>query len=646
MERELIVNSSKEGYEIALVEDRQLVEYHVEKEDSKFNVGDIYVGRVRKINPGLNAAFVDVGYEKDAFLHYTDLGPSFPSVFRYTQRALKGTQRSSNLDKFRKEPDIIKTGKITQVLTRNQHIMVQVLKEPISSKGPRITTEIALPGRYIVMTPLNGTVGVSRRITSSNERKRLQRLLESIVPKNYGVIARTAAEGQGVAELHRDVQNLVKMWEDITSNLKNAKPASIVFTETRKVNTIIRDFLSKPFKRILANDLVINSEIKDYLREAAPGKEKIVEFYNSKRPIFDATGVTKQIKASFGETVSLKSGAYLVIQHTEALHVIDINSGPKIARKADQETNAIQVNVETAKEVARQLRLRDLGGIIIIDFIDMRHADNKKQLYRMMKEYMKEDRAKHSILPISKFGLMQITRQRVRPEVSIVTKETCPSCNGTGKVESTLLLVDDIENTLEKIIGTKAAKKIKVQVHPFIEAFLKKGLWNSRQFQWWRKWGKWITIHKDASLHMTKFRFLDGDNDPIATEYLELPPENNDHIVAETETATDQEVDSDKVPKPRPKAAQATGRSQGKSNSKPSGKTTGRSQDYKKRSSDSGRSGTDRSKQRSSGNNSRNSSRNTPRDSSKPSTRTGSSTGSSDRDGGNSDSTKGERVKV
>jgi ribonuclease G len=525
LERELIVNSTKDGYEIALVEDRQLVEYHVEKEDSKFNVGDIYVGRVRKINPGLNAAFVDVGYEKDAFLHYTDLGPSFPSVFRYTQRALKGTQRSSNLDKFQKDPDIIKTGKITQVLTRNQHIMVQVIKEPISSKGPRITTEIALPGRYIVMTPLNGAVGVSRRITSTTERKRLQRLLESIVPPNYGVIARTAAEGQGVAELHKDVQSLVKMWEGITHNLKNASPASVVFSETRKVNTIIRDFLSKPFRRITANDLVITSEIKDYLKDAAPGKEKIVEFYNSNKPIFDFTGVTKQIKASFGETVSLRSGAYLVIQHTEALHVIDINSGPKIARKADQETNAVQVNLETAKEVARQLRLRDLGGIIIIDFIDMRHTDNKKQLYRVMKDAMHEDRAKHSILPISKFGLMQITRQRVRPEVNIVTKEKCPSCNGTGKVESTLLIIDDIENKLDKIISANSSTKVKVHVHPFIEAFLKKGFLSSRQVAWWKRWKKWISIYQNDGFHFTEYEFLDQENEKIETDYLATPPE-------------------------------------------------------------------------------------------------------------------------
>jgi ribonuclease G len=500
------------------MEDRRLVEYHVEKEDSQFNVGDIYLGRVRKINPGLNAAFIDVGYEKDAFLHYTDLGPKFRTLFRYTQRAIKGNQQSHTMDKFRMEPEIIKTGKMNNVLSRQQNVLVQVLKEPISSKGPRITSEVALPGRFLVMTPFNGSVGVSRRITSSTERKRLQRLLESIVPKNFGVIARTAAEGKGVADLHDDIKQLLHQWREITEALENAKPPQLIWRETRKVNTLIRDFLSKDFRRIVVNHPQIGADVKNYLRKMQAGSENIVEIWNSKKPLFDTTGVTKQIKSSFGETVSLKSGAYLVIQHTEALHVIDINSGPKIAKKADQESNAIAVNLETAKEVSRQLRLRDLGGIIIVDFIDMKSSENKKKLFKAMRDYMREDRAKHSILPLSKFGLMQITRQRVRPEVNIVTKEKCPSCNGSGKVESTILLVDDIESKLETILSSNGKQNIKLHVHPFVEAYLKQGLWKSRQFNWWRKYRKWIPVHKDASYPFMQYVFRDGSDEEISLE--------------------------------------------------------------------------------------------------------------------------------
>ncbi len=515
LDRELVVHATKGGMEIALLEDGRLVEYHVAQEDSRFNVGDIYLGTVRKINPGLNAAFVDVGHEKDAFLHYTDLGPRFRSLFQFTQRAIKGSLRSHLPADSNLEQEIVKTGKMGQVINRGQQVLVQVLKEPISSKGPRITAEVALPGRYIVMTPFNGAIGVSRRITSAAERKRLQRLLESIVPKHWGVIARTAAEGKEVADLHEDVQQIMAQWENTVRNLHQARAPQLVFSETRKINALTRDLLSKTFRRITTDDFVLATELREYLQQLNPGAEKMVHHFASKKPLFDAIGITKQIKGSFGETVSLRSGAYLVIQHTEALHVIDINSGPKIARRADQEENALAVNLETAQEVARQLRLRDLGGIIIVDFIDMKSAESKRQVYEAMKEAMKEDRAKHSILPLSKFGLMQITRQRVRPEVNIVTQEKCPSCKGTGKVESTLLLIDEIENRLEYILSLRGHKQVHLHTHPFIEAYLKKGLWNSRQVGWYRRWRKWIRVHAQAGFTFTEYRFTNASNEEI-----------------------------------------------------------------------------------------------------------------------------------
>ncbi len=555
VERELVLNATREGLEIALVEDRRLVEYHVERENSRFNVGDIHLGRVRKINPGLNAAFVDVGHEKDAFLHYTDLGPRFRTLYNFVQRGVKGSLRGAHLKGFRVEDELVKTGKMNQVLQKGQQVLVQVLKEPISSKGPRITSEISLPGRYIVMTPFNGSIGVSRRITASGERKRLLSLLESIAPPNWGVIARTAAEGVGVAELHEDVNRILAQWETIIGNLKGAKPRDVVFSETRKVNALIRDLLSRPFSRIVVNDGAVAEELRRTLEEGQAGSGKIVHHYTGKKPIFDALDVTKQIKGSFGETVSLRSGAYLVIQHTEALHVIDINSGPKIARRTDQDENALKVklavycadplydtvspgdllatldtaglerqlalarlNLETAEEVARQLRLRDLGGIIIVDFIDMRNPDHKKQVYKAMKDHMKDDRAKHAILPLSKFGLMQITRQRVRPEVNIVTQEKCPSCGGTGKVESTVLLVDEIEHKLDYLMALAGRHEIHLHAHPFVAAYLRRGLWRSVRFGWFRRWRRWVRVHPDLALPITEYRFTDAAGEEIRTE--------------------------------------------------------------------------------------------------------------------------------
>ncbi len=518
VERELVLNATRDGLEIALVEDRRLVEYHVERENSRFNVGDIHLGRVRKINPGLNAAFVDVGHEKDAFLHYTDLGPRFRTLYNFVQRGVKGSLRGAHLKGFRVEDELVKTGKMNQVLQKGQQVLVQVLKEPISSKGPRITSEISLPGRYIVMTPFNGSIGVSRRITASGERKRLLSLLESIAPPNWGVIARTAAEGVGVAELHEDVNRILAQWETIIGNLKGAKPRDVVFSETRKVNALIRDLLSRPFSRIVVNDGAVAEELRRTLEEGQAGSGKIVHHYTGKKPIFDALDVTKQIKGSFGETVSLRSGAYLVIQHTEALHVIDINSGPKIARRTDQDENALKVNLETAEEVARQLRLRDLGGIIIVDFIDMRNPDHKKQVYKAMKDHMKEDRAKHAILPLSKFGLMQITRQRVRPEVNIVTQEKCPSCGGTGKVESTVLLVDEIEHKLDYLMALAGRHEIHLHAHPFVAAYLRRGLWRSVRFGWFRRWRRWVRVHPDLALPITEYRFTDAAGEEIRTE--------------------------------------------------------------------------------------------------------------------------------
>lgn len=513
VEKELIINSTPTEVEIALLEDSKLVELHYQKTNNNFTVGDIFLGRIKRLMPGLNAAFVDIGHKKDAFLHYTDLGPKLRSLVKYTADTISGKNTTYRLDNFKLEPEIVKTGKIDQVLNKREQILVQVLKEPISTKGPRLSCEITLPGRYLVLTPFNDVVAVSKKIANAEERKRLQLLVESIRPKNFGVIVRTAAEGKKVADLHEELSLMVKKWEDIFNQLNKAKAPLKLLSELDKTSSILRDVLSDSFNRIVINDKQLYQNIKSYLSTIAPDQVKIVNHHKSNKPVFDVFGVTRQIKSSFGKTATMSSGAYLVIEHTEAMHVIDVNSGHKMS-STNQEEAVLKVNLEAANEIARQMRLRDIGGIIIIDFIDMKNPDHKRELVKQMRQQMKKDRAQHTILPLSKFGLMQITRQRVRPEVKINTAEVCPSCKGTGKINPTVLLTDEIERDLTFIIQSRPKSKLRLSVHPFIEAYLKKGI-PSIQMRWYMKYLKWVKIEVNGDFHLTKYRFYDGNDDEI-----------------------------------------------------------------------------------------------------------------------------------
>ncbi|WP_343304974.1 Rne/Rng family ribonuclease [Chitinophaga niabensis] len=513
MNKELIINAAPSGVEIALLEDKKLVELHHESGNPNFAVGDLYLGKVKKLIPGLNAAFVDVGFEKDAFLHYTDLSPYIRSILKFTQQAI--TDKTENFDfaKFKNEAEIIKTGKITEVLGGKPNILVQILKEPISSKGPRLSCEISLPGRFIVITPFNNIVAVSKKIHSSEERKRLQKIVEAIKPNNFGVIVRTAAEGKKTAELHEDLTMLVSTWKTIQENLRNAAPPQKILSEQTKTASILRDLLNESFNRIVINDKNIYSDTKTYIQKIAPEKQDIVSYYHNGAPIFDHFGVTRQVKASFGKTVNLDSGVYLIIEATEALHVIDVNSGYKSSSN-NQEQNALASNLEAAAEIARQLRLRDLGGIIIIDFIDMKLPENKKSVYEAMEKFMALDRAKHTILPISKFGLMQITRQRVKPEITISVAEDCPACKGTGKIGASMLIFEDIEKNLLYLLNHQH-KGLTIRVHPILHSYLTKGWLRSKQWKWFFEYKKWIKLRADNNYHLTEYRFFDANDEEI-----------------------------------------------------------------------------------------------------------------------------------
>jgi len=513
VEKELIINSTPTEVEIALSENSKLVELHREKTNSKFTVGDIFLGRIKKLMPGLNAAFVEIGHPKDAFLHYTDLGPKLPSLLRFTNMAISGENKSHTLENFDLSKEIIKSGKVDQVLDRRHPILVQILKEPISTKGPRLSCEITLPGRFLVLTPFSNIISVSKKINSAEERKRLQVLIESIKPRNFGVIVRTAAEGKKVAHLHEEIRDLELKWKKIHEQLKNAQAPLKLLSELDKTSSMLRDVLTDDFSNIVVNDREMFSSIKSYLNANVPEKENIVSLHKSRKGLFDAYGITRQIKSSFGKTYTLPSGAYLVIEHTEAMHVIDVNSGPKMAKK-NQDEAVLNVNVESALEIARQLRLRDIGGLIIIDFIDMRSNDHKKLLVRRMREFMEQDRAQHTVLPLSRFGLMQITRQRTRPEVSIDTTEVCPTCQGSGKINASVLILDDIERDLEYVIQNRPRTKLSLHVHPFLFAYLKHGL-PSKRMKWYLEYQRWVRLFEEPDFHINEYRFFDGRNDEI-----------------------------------------------------------------------------------------------------------------------------------
>jgi ribonuclease G len=509
LSNELVISSTPKGEKIALLQDKRLLEYHFEQSGDVFTVGDIYLGVVRKVATGLNAAFIDVGHEKDAFLHYLDLGPQIKSLTKFVKTVQSQKNTTGRLNGFKLEPDIDKLGKVGQVLTKNQHVLVQVIKEPISTKGPRLSCEISLAGRFIVLVPFSNTVSVSKKIVSKEERQRLSRLITSIKPENFGVIIRTVAENKEVAELDKDLRSLVAKWEEGIKALRTAKPKDKIIGEMGRASSILRDMLNESFDSVTVDSKDVYEEIRSYIRSIAPDKERIIKLHNAtKTKLFEVSGIEKQLKSLFGKTVSLPGGGYLVIEHTEALHVIDVNSGNSGNKSSaeDQETTAFQVNLEAAKEVARQLRLRDMGGIIVVDFIDQKKAENRRLLYEKMKEEMKGDRSRFTVLPLSKFGLMQITRQRVRPEMNVSTMETCPTCHGTGKIAASILVSDLIESNLDFILSKQNEKGISVTLHPFLYAYFTKGVY-SRQWKWFMKYKTWIKIEADTSLGITEFKF-------------------------------------------------------------------------------------------------------------------------------------------
>lgn len=515
MKTELIIRSNSSDIDFALLKDGRLTALNNESNENKFSVGDIFSAKIGKVLSGLNASFVNVGYEKDGFLHYHDLGAQLKSLNKFIKGISTGKIKDYTLKNFQLEKDIDKNGSIVDVLKTGQNLLVQIVKEPISTKGPRMSSEISIAGRYLVLVPFSDRVSVSQKIMDPDEKERLKRLIKSIKPKGFGVIIRTVAENKKVAELDKDLQNSLERWVVMCKKIRHSKAQQTpvkVLSELNRASSILRDIFNDSFTSIVTNDETMYLETKEYLQEIAPEKESIVSLYNSKLPIFEKFGIERQIKTSFGKTVSMSKGAYLVIEHTEALHVIDVNSGNRSNKAMSQADTALEVNLIAASEIARQLQLRDMGGIIVVDFIDMHLPEHRQKLYDHLRNEMAFDRTKHKILPPSKFGLVQITRQRVRPELVIKTQEPNPS--GLGEVEAPIVIIDKIEAELDKLITLKEHKKILLNVHPFIAAYLKQGL-PSIQQRWFMKYKKWIKILPRDAYQYLNFEFTNNKGELI-----------------------------------------------------------------------------------------------------------------------------------
>ena len=511
--KDLIVDVSESEVKIALMDNHRLIELNKESSNGhSFTVGDVFLGKVKKVMPALNAAFVDIGDEKEAFIHYLDLGFYFNAFDEFVRKTNSNTNANELFSNIGLGPVLEKEGQIENILKPGQMIVVQIVKEPISTKGSRLTAEISLAGRNIVLLPFAKKVSISQKIASKEEKKRLETLVRSILPQNYGAIIRTAAEGKNAAILVTELKSLISKWEGAWPKISKNKSVQLLFTEYSKTTTVLRDLFNDTFSNIYVNDRKEFEEISKYISQISPDKEKIVKFYDDKEPIFDHFEVTRQIKSSFGKVVPIKQGAYLVIETTEALNVVDVNSGIR-AKTNDQEENTYEVNRYAAEEIARQLRLRDMGGIVIVDFIDMDNQDHKNGLFKYMTELMQDDRAKHNVLPLTKFGLMQITRQRIRPVTQIDTTEVCPVCHGTGKIAPSLVIDEELERKIA-YHTENGVKSFMLKTGPILGSYISRGF-NSFLRKWRRKYKCKIKHEEVQDFSVLQYEFYNENGDTL-----------------------------------------------------------------------------------------------------------------------------------
>lgn len=504
MKKEIYISSSISETRIAIVENGQLVELFVERPEHERMVGDIYLGKVVNVVQGMHAAFVDIGHEQDAFLHFSDIGDVLAEYDAFID--LNGKKEA------------VKNRKSRPIPKQGQEILVQIIKEPISNKGARVSTELSFPGRFLVLVPNSDVVGVSRKIYRVQEKRHLKKIVRDMKPDGFGVIVRTVAENKDEKTLRADLDGLVQKWKKLQHKLKNAKSPALIYKDVAMASSVIRDLFTSDVSRVRIDSKKLYKEITTYLRDVSPSLLHRIEYYNGKKPLFDHFGVEKEIEKSLSRKVWIPSGGHVIFDHTEAMVAVDVNSGKFIGGKQPEE-NILKVNLEAAREIARQLRLRDIGGIIVVDFIDMLNPRNKKRLYDEFRRELRKSRAQVNIAQISEFGLIEMTRERIRPSLLFAFSEPCPNCDGLGRIISKSTILTRIDNWLRRFRYQRKERNIKLRVHPSIATYLRQGFVSKLRKLIW-KYRMRVEVVRDDTLRTDQFRVLLAKEEKDVTDEL------------------------------------------------------------------------------------------------------------------------------
>ena len=520
MKNQIIIHSSGKQTRIALLENGELAQLFIESEENQRTVGDIYLARVHKVMGGIRAAFIDVGMQKDAFLHFSDAGDNLGSYIKMLNGEKSITkQAQKELDNFDKLSNYDKQILAGKLLRPDQQVLVEIVKEPIGSKGPRVSTDITIAGRFLVLIPMGKFIAISKKISHHKERRRLKQVVGSMLPEGFGIIVRTVAQGQDNEILEEDMRTILKKWERILNKLEDAKPPALLYKDLDMTESLIRDLFAKQYDRVLIDDYQLYKSIKGYVSNVAPKMLPSVQLYKGKEHIFDHMNIAGDVNSIFSPRVRMQSGGYLIFEQTEAMYVVDVNSGP-YAAKQKQEDNSLKTNLEAAREIAKQLRLRDIGGIIVVDFIDQRIDKNRKKIYDELKKEFKKDRAKTNVIGMSDFGLVQITRQRIRPSVVNSVSKVCPMCGGSGSVVTRDTIVTDIESWISTFRSTSDFRAVDLYINPYLKSFLERGFFNLR-WRWMIKYRLKICLVADESVSLNEFKATLAGSDIDITEVVQ-----------------------------------------------------------------------------------------------------------------------------
>jgi len=530
MVKEIYISTKGKETRIAVLEDGQLAELFFENPEQERMVGDIYLGKVARVLPGIKAAFINIGHKQDAFLHFADIDKT--SIDEYADLLGDDTSIDEVSEPVVEEEHDLQpiasaqpsqtaqayAPRKSHLLKKGQPILVQVIKEPLGRKGARVTTRITLPGRFLVLMPfMENKIGISRKIQNPKERRRLRNIIKALLPNGYGVIVRTAAEGKDTKTLRGELEQLIATWEKIEKMIPNEKPPALLYKDLGVTSSVMRDLLTKDVEKVVVDSKSLFREIVAYARWAAPDIVDKIEL-DETQDIFEKYGINREIENSLGRKIYLRGGAYILIEQTEAMTVIDVNTG-RYAPRQNQEQVSLRINLDAAKEIVRQLRLRDIGGLIVVDFIDMEDERSKKRLFDELRKEFKKDRAKVTVLPMTEFGLIQITRQRVRPSVFEKFSEPCPTCAGTGTIFLRDLIFRRIERWFSKFKAISPERNLTLKLHPTVANYVKSSL--AGKFKILKLMLRYfikIRVEPDPTLSVEEFKVISNKTGKELTE--------------------------------------------------------------------------------------------------------------------------------